>query len=160
MPATRRYRPSVAPVTMIGTVCTPGQIFSVVVVTAASTSGRIGEAGLAATGRIEVIETCSSLTTCFSADSTYSGESSGSTRQLTVAAASCGRAFMAWPPSSSVATQVVRRVAFQVGEAAATFCIASVEPAATAARSFLIAPVSIFDICRKYAVVTLLVFSG
>ena len=39
--------------------------------------------------------------------------SSGSTRQLTVAAASCGSAFLACPPSSWVATHVVRSVAFQ-----------------------------------------------
>ena len=39
---------------------------------------------------------------------TESIDSSGRMRQLTVARARCGRALVAWPASSMVATQVVR----------------------------------------------------
>ena len=91
---------------------------------------------------------------------TYSTESSGRTRQFTLAAASCGSAFLACPPSISVATQVVRSVAFQAVVACATFCIASADPPAAAVRSSFTGPVSIFDIASKYARVTSLVFNG
>ena len=45
-----------------------------------------------------------------------SGASPGKMRQLTLARAVCGRALGAWPPESMVATQVVRRRAFVVGD--------------------------------------------
>src|SRR5262252_831689 len=110
MPATRRLRPSVAPITILGTTGTPGHIFEVTRVAASRTSGRRDEDGPRENSPIDLTETCSSATTFLRADSTYSGESSGRTRQFTVAAASCGKAFSAWPPSSMVATHVVRRV--------------------------------------------------
>ena len=58
-----------------------------------------------------VIETASSAITLFKAPRTFSVESPGSRRQFTLAAASCGSALRACPPSSIVATQVVRNCA-------------------------------------------------
>ena len=45
MPAARSAFPSVAPMTMIGTVITPGHIFDVMSVTDCTTSARNGDAG-------------------------------------------------------------------------------------------------------------------
>src|ERR1039458_4845698 len=58
---------------------------------------------------------------------------SGRTRQFTFAAASCGSALRACPPSSIVATQVVRSMEFQTGELPATRSIAAGSPLAAAA---------------------------
>ena len=55
---------------------------------------------------------------------TASLELPGKIRQLTFARARCGNALVAWPPSSMVATQVVRRVAFQLGSFEDTRAIA------------------------------------
>ena len=55
---------------------------------------------------------------------------------------------------------VVRSVAFHCVDDFATRCIASCEPAATCSRSVFTAPVSVFAIALKYAVVTSLVLSG
>src|ERR1700722_13126104 len=136
----RRYFPSVAPMTIMGTTGTPGQIFFEDSVIALKRSGRIGEAGPALDPSIILMVTSSSEAICFRADSTYSGESSGRTRQFTVAAASWGRAFTAWPPSSWVATQVVRRVALNCGVLAARRSIADWSPSATLGRSFFLGP--------------------
>src|ERR1700743_2696953 len=95
----RRYFPSVAPITIIGTTGTPGQILFDDSVMALKRSGRIGEAGPAFDSFIILMLTSSSAAICFRVDSTYSGESSGRTRQFTVAAASCGSALTAWAPS-------------------------------------------------------------
>src|SRR5215468_2102600 len=116
--------------TIFGTTVTPGHILEVMRVAASRTSGRRGEDGPRPGSPNFLTVTCSSATIFFSVDSTYSGESSGRTRQFTVAAASCGSAFKAWPPSSMVATQVVRKVEFHAGEAAATRSIAGCEPEA------------------------------
>ena len=160
MPAARNDRPSVAPITMIGTVCTPGHIACVTSVTARRTSARNGDAGLCTASPSCVMATSVSAITLRSDSRTYATPSSGNTRQFTVAAASCGSAFIAWPPSSIVATHVVRSVAFHPVDPLATRCIAAREPAATCARSARTAPVSILAICLKYAAVTSLVFSG
>src|SRR5678816_4681970 len=108
MPAARRYAPSVAPITIIGSVATLGQIVVVVVLTAAIRSSRIGDGGAPCGVPSITIETAVSLTIRLSVDVTYSEVSSGCTRQFTFAPASCGRAFLACPPSSCVATHDVR----------------------------------------------------
>src|SRR6185312_10349019 len=54
---------------------------------------------------------------------TLSGDTPGKMRQFTLARARCGSAFVAWPPSSIVATHVVRSVAFQLGSFADTSAI-------------------------------------
>ena len=120
----------------------------------------MGDGGPIETSPTIVTLTCSSAMTCFSVAVTYSGFSSGSTRQFTFAAASCGSAFFAWPPSSWVATHVVRSVAFHAVVARATRSMASASPSAAFARSLRTGPSSIFAIARKYACVTSLVFSG
>src|SRR5438552_18367772 len=102
---------------MIGTAGTPGHIVSVRRLTALNTSGRIGEAGPLLTSPGFDTFTSASANTLINVLRTYSTESSGSTRQFTFAAANWGSAFLACPPSSSVATQVVRSVAFHAGEA-------------------------------------------
>ena len=91
---------------------------------------------------------------------TSSTVSSGSTRQFTLAAASCGNAFLACPPSSWVATHVVRSVAFHEVAARATRCIAAWSLLATFAKSSRMEPSSIDDMAAKYACVTRLVFKG
>src|SRR5690242_21131174 len=160
MPAARRYAPSVAPITIIGTVATPGQSSDVRPLTALSKSSRIGDGGAPRGAPLTINFTAVSPITLRSVSVTYSTLSSGSTRQLTLAAASCGSAFNACPPSSIVATQVVRSVAFQGVDACASRVIAAVSPFAAAARSALTGPFSIVDIAWKYARVTSFVLSG
>src|ERR1035438_9962286 len=109
MPALRKYRPSVAPITMVGMARTPGHMLSVMREAARKRSGRIGDDGPASISRPTVIDTWSSATTFFKVARTSSGFISGKMRQFTIAPAVCGRAFRAWPPSSIVATQVVRQ---------------------------------------------------
>ena len=45
MPAFRKYRPSVAPVSMLGTTAAPGHMAAVMLSTGSSTSGTSGDAG-------------------------------------------------------------------------------------------------------------------
>jgi len=75
------------------------------------TSPDRGEAGPGSAEEITETWIPSSAMTRRIAASTSAGTSSGSMRQLTVARARWGRAFSAWPPSSIVATQVVRSCA-------------------------------------------------
>ena len=81
-------------------------------------SGVSGDGGLGFAGAIGVMEISGSATTRLSVASTSSGGSPGKIRQFTVARARCGNAFSACPPSSMVATQVVRRRALYPGVAA------------------------------------------
>src|SRR5258708_40248380 len=127
MPAARSALPSVAPVDIEGAAITPGQSESVIRTICFIRSGRNRDPGMAAADRVDLTVTFSSATTPFKVFSTKSGESSGMTRQFTVAAASCGNAFDACPPSSIVATQVVRSIEFQRGYSLATRRIASSE---------------------------------
>ena len=139
---------------------TPGQIVVVVVLTAAIRSSRIGDGGAPCGVPSITIETAVSLTIRLSVDVTYSEVSSGCTRQFTFAPASCGRAFLACPPSSCVATHVVRSVAFHAVVAAATRLIAAVSPFETFMRSPLIGPFSMPDIALKYDRVMSLTLRG
>ena len=63
-------------------------------------------------GRCVLMSTCTAVspTTRSSAARVSSAVSDGRMRQFTFASASCGRAFVAWPPESIVATHVVRRI--------------------------------------------------
>ena len=76
-------------------------------VTAATTSLRSGEASLDI-GSPTTFTSTPSPTTPASARRTSSIFTPGKMRQLTLAVADCGSAFCACPPSSMVATQVVR----------------------------------------------------
>src|SRR5512143_2243629 len=144
----------------MGTVAAPGHTVLVTADTAFIKSSRNGDDGPGCGAPSIFTATAVSATTRWSVDVTYSAGSSGSTRQFTLAAASCGSAFFACPPSSSVATHVVRNVAFHAVDAAATRAIAAVSPLATAARSAATAPFWIVDMARKYARVTSLVLRG
>ena len=77
--------------------------------TALKTSGRSGDAGLGRAVSTGARWTEVSLIARTNARSTPPGSSPGSMRQFTNARAVCGSAFGAWPPSSIVATHVVRR---------------------------------------------------
>jgi hypothetical protein len=70
MPACRSARPSVAPVSRIGTTGTPGNSRSFAAFTAFITSGRSGEGAPPAFARVDVIFTSGSATTLFSVLST------------------------------------------------------------------------------------------
>src|SRR5262245_1051882 len=108
MPALRRYNPSVAPVLMTGTTTTVGQSALVTDSIGPMTGGLSGEAGLGVASLTKLTVTFGSATTDSSFAFTLAGNSPGRMRQLTLAAATCGSALVAWPPSSIVATQVVR----------------------------------------------------
>ena len=88
MPASRRYRPSEAPVAILGRVITPGHIVSVIWLKAFMISGLMGEGGALPSSTFTVTLTWSSATTFFSVASTFSTVSSGKMRQFTFAAAS------------------------------------------------------------------------
>src|SRR5215203_1513148 len=149
MPAARRYNPSVPPITIIGTAGTPGQSDVVTAVMADMRSSRRGEGGPLWGVPSTVITIAVSAMIRWSVDVTDATDSSGNTRQLTFAVAICGRAFLAWPPSSCVATHVVRSVAFHAVDAPATRLIATVSPSETRARSALMGPFSMPAIARK-----------
>ena len=74
-------------------------------------------------------------------------------RRKLVLAASCGSAFSACPPSSCVATQVVRIIAFSGADVFAIRSIAALSPFATADMSAAMAPVSFLADFSKYAFV-------
>src|SRR6267378_5050910 len=116
MPAMRVYFPSVAPVDMVATRGTPGQVTFKTFSMACVTSGSSGDGGTGTTGTTfpsgvscgtMVILTFGSFATRSSVLCTSSGSSPGKIRQLTLARAVCGSAFGAWPPKSMVATHVV-----------------------------------------------------
>jgi hypothetical protein len=103
----RKYRLSVAPADIDGTIGRPGARRSIALRSAFMTSSRSGEASLG-------LGLLTSLTCAFgspiaftSVDCTDSTDSPGKTRQLMLAVALCGSALGAWPPRSIVATQVV-----------------------------------------------------
>src|ERR1035441_10310853 len=99
--------PSLAPVSMAGMVGSPGHSLLVAAVTAAITAGSMGWYGVITGSFISVSLILGSASTCSSVRRISAGLSTGSRRQLTVAVASCGSAFSAWPPASIVATHVV-----------------------------------------------------
>src|SRR5262249_47240507 len=113
-----RKRPSVAPVLITGTTIAPGNISFVSDSTTVITSGRRGDGllGLASPTNDTLI--FGSASTPTSVSRTEFGETPGRIRQFTLAVASCGRALVAWPPDSIVATQVVRIIEFQYGSCA------------------------------------------
>src|SRR5688572_7632714 len=94
MPAARRYRPSVAPDSWVGTTGTPGWRARTTLATAAITSGRSGDASLAVGEPITLTSTFSPTTSC-SDLRTVSMATPGKMRQLTVAVADCGNALSA-----------------------------------------------------------------
>src|ERR1700689_4533842 len=109
MPIASRKIPSVVPVDMVGTTGTPGKYladsFSAGPVILGSSGG--GTASGRPGGNIVTVTPASPITVSRVA-LVPSTVSPGKIRQLTFAAARCGSALVAWPPSSKVATQVVR----------------------------------------------------
>ncbi len=113
---------------MLGMTAAPGHMDAVMLSTGSSTSATRGEGGDGTAGDVTVTCTAVSFTTRRIVSTTASGCSSGSSRQLTLAAAVCGSALLAWPPSRRVATQVVRSTALYQAEPAASRRMAAVSP--------------------------------
>src|SRR5947207_11913842 len=93
---------------MIGTIGSGPQTDFTDAAIAAKRSGRSGEAGLGTAVSAAARCTDVSLATRTIVRSIDAGSSPGRRRQLTVALAVCGSALSACPPSSFVATHVVR----------------------------------------------------
>ena len=72
------------------------------------TSGRSGDGLLGCASSTNATVIFGSASTSTSLSFTDAGDTPGRMRQFTFAVASCGSALFAWPPSSRVATQVVR----------------------------------------------------
>jgi hypothetical protein len=81
--------------------------------TAVITSGRNGDGALGWASLTNDTVIFRSPSTSVSRVFTDSGVAPGRMRQFTFAVASCGRALLAWPPVSRVATHVVRIIEFQ-----------------------------------------------
>ena len=125
MPAAFRNWPSVAPGCRIGSTGTPGQNCAASFSMGARisrVSGGGGELGPRVSSVVTL--TAGSATSSSSFARTVSCVTPGKMRQLMFARARCGRALVACPASSMVATQVVRKVAFQPGSFADTSPIA------------------------------------
>src|ERR1700730_639705 len=108
LPAFRRYSPSVAPVPIVGTTMTPGHIALVIDSSGCITCGWSGDGWLGLASSTNDTVTFGSATRSASFCLIEAGASPGRMRQFTFADASCGRALVAWPPESIVATHVVR----------------------------------------------------
>src|SRR5438045_4636852 len=109
MPAARKNMPSVAPADITGTIGRPGKRACTALLTAASTSGRSGEAGESiAPSLARVTVAPGSAITRTTVWRTSSDGTPGKIRQFTLADTFWGRALVAWPPWIIVATQVVR----------------------------------------------------
>src|ERR1051325_3565108 len=93
---------------MTGTTTTPGQSALVTDSIGPMTAGLSGDASLGFASATNGTAIFGSANTDSSFVLIVAGDSPGRMRQLTFAAASCGSALVAWPPSSIVATQVVR----------------------------------------------------
>src|SRR5215472_11231997 len=117
-PAAFVYTPSDAPVDMVGITGNPGHIWATTFSSGWNTSGRSGGGGydcvdnacsvtppMAPTYITEILGS-DRISTNFRRMS--SDECPGAMRQFTLAFAICGRALLACPASSRVATQVVR----------------------------------------------------
>src|SRR3954469_17287361 len=120
MPAGVRKAPSVEPADMDGTTGMPGHIFAVSFSTGPKTFGLMGCGPLGTSLRLSTNVTlmAGSPTTCCSVSRTCAGVVPGNIRQLMLASARWGRALLAWPALSKVATQVVCRMLLELGSAA------------------------------------------
>src|SRR5258708_38268391 len=108
-PAARKTVRWVAPADICGEIGRPGNRACTALVTAASTSGRSGEAGLSiAPSAARVMVAPGSAITLATVWRTASDDVPGKIRQLTLALTFCGRALVACPPFIMVATQGVR----------------------------------------------------
>src|SRR3954465_6814580 len=96
---------------MTGPTTAPGYISLVSDSTRFITSGRSGDGLLGCASSTNSTLTFGSATISISFALTDAGDTPGRMRQLTLALAICGSALVAWPPSSFVATQVVRIIA-------------------------------------------------
>src|SRR5580698_2411955 len=116
MPAALRNSPSVAPGCRIGTTGTPGQNFAESFSKGPITAGVSGGGGELGPRVSSVVTfTAGSAASSSSFCRTDSGSTPGKMRQLMLARARCGRAFVACPASNMVATQVVRNVGCALG---------------------------------------------
>src|SRR5437868_11297144 len=96
MPALRRYRPSVAPVLITGTTITPGNIVLVMDSSGFMIAGVSGDGWLGLASSTNDTVTLGSAITSSSFFLMFAGASPGRMRQVTLARASCGSAFVAW----------------------------------------------------------------
>src|SRR3954452_16880519 len=103
--------PSVAPVLITGKTIAPGYICLVRDSTTDIRSGRSGEDLLGCASFTKATEIFGSASTSVSLAFTAVGATPGRIRQFTLALAICGSALVACPPSSFVATHVVRIIA-------------------------------------------------
>src|SRR6266853_1362229 len=110
MPALMVKRPSVAAASKVGTTGTPGHICALTDSTGPTISRVSGGAGESVGSCVGVILILSFAMTRARVFCTSATGSPGRMRQFTVARARWGRALVAWPASSIVATQVVRKV--------------------------------------------------
>src|SRR5690349_8561782 len=141
IPALRNGALSVAPVLINGTTGTPAHISLVICSIGCITAGLSGEGGLGCAVPFGVTLMRLSSTIFTKVCCVWAAVSVGRMRQLTRARAVCGKALSACPPSSRVATQVVRIVALYEGMALSRATAAeSGLGLATAARSAAICP--------------------
>jgi len=151
MPALFVKRPSVAPVLIVGTSGTPGQSSALTFSAGPRISRVSGGGGERTAWCVGVSLILSSASTRTSVRVTSSTGSPGRMRQFTIARARCGSAFVAWPASTIVATQVVRTVALlnAVEEESRAIACGSGGLRRIAAMSAAIGPCSIFDMRSK-----------
>ena len=131
-------RPSVAPVTMIGTTGTPGHIVRVVRgFTALITSGRKRRGRRARGSSLDRLDLHlrSSATTFFNVLAHVVERVLRQHAAVHRRGGELRQGIEGMTALEHVATQVVRSVEFHAGDAAATRCIAACEPSATCARS-------------------------
>src|SRR5437773_10066027 len=143
-------RPSVAPASSAGTTGTPGHICELTASTGPTISRVSGGGGEGVGSCVGVILILSFARTRARVFCTSATGSPGRMRQFTVARARCGRALVACPASSIVATQVVRKVEL-LSAVADSRAIASGSGGSRriAFISDAACPVSMRDICSK-----------
>src|SRR6266849_7779722 len=117
MPALMVKRPSVAPARRVGTTGTPGHIWALTASIGPRISRESGGGDESVGSCVGAILILSFARTRASVLCTSTTDSPGKMRQFTVARARWGRALVACPASSMVATQVVRKVELLPGNA-------------------------------------------
>src|SRR5229473_7293974 len=115
MPELIVKRPSVAATSNVGTTGTPGHICELTASTGPTISRVSGGGGESVGSCVGVILILSFARTRARVFCTSATGSPGRMRQFTVARARWGRALVACPASSMVATQVVRKVELLIG---------------------------------------------
>src|ERR1044072_4033939 len=120
MPAALLWTPSVAPVSRIGTIGTPGHSLAASFSIGPMIAGVSGGGGETLLGSWARVTATGAPASSASLARTSSTGVPGRMRQLTLAVARWGRALGAWPALTMVATQVVRSIEFHIGSAVTT----------------------------------------